>query len=152
MQCLGSPTRAEIDAAHSKGGWLDIGLISLKNIRGAKLYRRILWWSLAITTTPLHLLWNSAISISLSSQNYTAWVVPNDFALFNTTITTDPFGLGYYTGFTVGYPRHVYDYSGRNTLTVDTSYKVHDNSSMTGQNVTFKKSSYKTVNSDIGGA
>ena len=109
MQCLNSPTRAEIDKAHSKGDWLDVGLISIRNLRTATLYRQILWWALAISTIPLHLLWNSAVFVSLSSQNYTAWVVPSDFALFNTTITADPNGLGYYIGLTKGVPSQISD-------------------------------------------
>jgi hypothetical protein len=36
MQCLSSPTRKEVDAAHSTGRYLDIGLPSLRNLNGWK--------------------------------------------------------------------------------------------------------------------
>jgi hypothetical protein len=36
MQCLGSPTRSEVDVAHSMGRYLDIGLPSLGNLNGWK--------------------------------------------------------------------------------------------------------------------
>ena len=44
MQCLCSPTRKEIDVAHSKGDWLDIGLPSVRNILGRISVRRMLFW------------------------------------------------------------------------------------------------------------
>lgn len=90
MQCLSSPTRAEIDTAHSKGKWLDIGVPSVRNLRSVARHRQILWLALAISALPLHLLWNSAFFVSLSGQVYTAWVVPSDFALFNPTAPRDP--------------------------------------------------------------
>src|SRR5881227_2609372 len=31
MQCLSAPTRAEVDKAHSKGFWLSIGIMSVRN-------------------------------------------------------------------------------------------------------------------------
>lgn len=33
MQCLSAPTRDEIDRAHAKGSWLDIGISSIRNLR-----------------------------------------------------------------------------------------------------------------------
>jgi hypothetical protein len=36
MQCLFALTRAEVNAAHAKGKWLDIGVLSARNLR---LYR-----------------------------------------------------------------------------------------------------------------
>ncbi|KAF1945579.1 hypothetical protein EJ02DRAFT_338180, partial [Clathrospora elynae] len=32
MQILHSPTREEIDSAHSRGQWLNIGLLSIRNL------------------------------------------------------------------------------------------------------------------------
>ena len=96
MQCLSSPTRSEIDRAHKKGIWLDVGLPGFKNIWSISAYRRYLWWTLALSTVPLHLFWNSAVFTSLSSYNYTSWVVPSDFALFNVSITNDNIAPGFY--------------------------------------------------------
>lgn len=56
MQCLSAPTRAEIDRAHSRGGWLDVGVHSLKNIFRINRKRAILWCLLGFSSLPLHLL------------------------------------------------------------------------------------------------
>lgn len=56
MQCLSSPTRAEVDAAHSKRRTLDIGLPSFKNLFHVKRWKGLLWLFLCISTLPLHLL------------------------------------------------------------------------------------------------
>ncbi|KAK5112505.1 hypothetical protein LTR62_004262 [Meristemomyces frigidus] len=42
MQCLCSPTREEIDNAHAKGDWLDIGVASARNIFRIRWRRRYL--------------------------------------------------------------------------------------------------------------
>lgn len=71
MQCLASPTRGEIDRAHSKGDWLDIGVASVRNILGRVSKRRIfLWWVLAASSIPIHLLYNSAIFKTMDANNY----------------------------------------------------------------------------------
>lgn len=54
MQCLAAPTRTAIDASHKQGRHLDIGLPSLRNLRG---FRRITLFSfLVLSTLPLHFL------------------------------------------------------------------------------------------------
>jgi len=57
MQVLSSPTRSEVDAAHDKGQWLTIGLLSTRNLRHISRKRLILWLVLAASSIPLHLLW-----------------------------------------------------------------------------------------------
>ncbi|KAL6712952.1 hypothetical protein ACLMJK_009507 [Lecanora helva] len=79
MQCLNSPTRDEIDKAHGRGSWLDVGLPSFRNLRKIGQSRQIQWWLLAVSTIPLHLLWNSAVFASLPSHDYTAYIVPDEF-------------------------------------------------------------------------
>lgn len=74
MQCLSSPTREEIDRAHARRIWLDIGVPSLRNLRGIAQNRVVLWWLLALSSIPLHLLYNSAVSSTLSSQEYFVYV------------------------------------------------------------------------------
>ena len=88
MQCLSSPTRREIDKAHSQGVWLDIGVPSVRNLRRLSMSRIILWWLLAMSSIPLHLLYNSAVFSTLSSREYDAFLVTSDFlngAPFNVT-------------------------------------------------------------------
>lgn len=56
MQCLSSPTRREIDRAHAQGKYLDIGVPSARNLRSIATHKAVLWWILAISSVPLHLL------------------------------------------------------------------------------------------------
>ena len=79
MQCLSSPTRSEIDKAHSKGIWLDIGVPSLRNLRRLSTTRVILWWLLATSSIPLHLLYNSAVFSTLSTQRFNTYLVTSEF-------------------------------------------------------------------------
>jgi hypothetical protein len=57
MQCLSAPTRPEVDKAHHKGNWLDIGIPSLRNVVSSNfgMRKKIRWWILAISSLPLHL-------------------------------------------------------------------------------------------------
>ena len=79
MQCLSSPTRSEIDKAHSQGIWLDIGVPSVRNLRRLSTPRIVLWWLLAISSIPLHLLYNSAVFSTLSTQEFDAFLVTSEF-------------------------------------------------------------------------
>ena len=79
MQCLSSPTRSEIDRAHRKCIWLDIGTPSVKNLRRISWSRIVLWWALAISSIPLHLFWNSAVVSTLYSREYIVLVAPASF-------------------------------------------------------------------------
>lgn len=75
MQCLSSPTRSEIDKAHRQKLWLDIGVPSVRNLRRISASRIALWWLLAASSIPLHLLYNSAVFSSLYSREYKVFVV-----------------------------------------------------------------------------
>lgn len=55
-QVLCSPTRADLDAAHQRGIWLDVGLLSLRNFRYLPRGRVILGLLLSASSIPLHLL------------------------------------------------------------------------------------------------
>lgn len=56
MQVLNSPTRHDVDKAHAKGRWYDIGLLSLHNLRSIPTKRIILCLVLGLSSTPFHLL------------------------------------------------------------------------------------------------
>ena len=91
MQCLSSPTRSEVDKAHSQGIWLDIGVPSVRNLRRLSITRIVLWWLLAISSIPLHLLYNSAVFSTLSSQRFNVFLVTSEFldgASFNVSAST----------------------------------------------------------------
>ena len=56
MQCLSAPMRADVNSAHSRGMWLDIGIPSIKNLHTVGWRRVTLWAVLGLSSLPLHLL------------------------------------------------------------------------------------------------
>jgi hypothetical protein len=56
MQVLSAPTRMECVKAHQRGQWLDIGILSMRNIRFLAWQRKVLWFALGLSSVPLHLL------------------------------------------------------------------------------------------------
>lgn len=79
MQCLSSPTRSDIDKAHARNTWLDIGVPSVRNLSRITRKRTAFWWLLAITSLPLHLMYNSAVFETLSTHDYQVYTVSKDF-------------------------------------------------------------------------
>ncbi|KAL8848269.1 MAG: hypothetical protein Q9221_006707 [Calogaya cf. arnoldii] len=75
MQCLGSPTREEIDRAHAKRRWLDVGVPSVRNLRNISPKRAVTWFLLAISSVPLALMYNSVVFKSLDSNDYHYFLV-----------------------------------------------------------------------------
>ncbi|KAI0848731.1 hypothetical protein F5Y00DRAFT_253217 [Daldinia vernicosa] len=91
MQLQAAPTRADInrvhhaashkkDKTHQEEQWLDIGVPSLRNLQHINKWRRLGWYLLALTSLPIHLMYNSAVFQSLASNDYTIAVVKNSFA------------------------------------------------------------------------
>ncbi|KAI9375881.1 hypothetical protein BJX61DRAFT_539336 [Aspergillus egyptiacus] len=76
LQCLASPSRAEVDNAHRKRRWLSIGI---PNIAGLLLFgkgrRRPLGLILLLTSLPIHLIYNSAIYNTLGPSEYDIAIV-----------------------------------------------------------------------------
>lgn len=56
MQVLSAPTRTEVDLAHAKRKWLDVGVASVRNLKSVERKRYWLWVCLAFSSVPLHLL------------------------------------------------------------------------------------------------
>lgn len=56
MQVLTAPTYGECVLAHRQGKWLDVGILSMRNITSLTLWRKMLWLALCISSLPLHLL------------------------------------------------------------------------------------------------
>ncbi|KAJ4993561.1 hypothetical protein SVAN01_01109 [Stagonosporopsis vannaccii] len=79
MQCLSAPTRREIDKAHGKREWLDVGVPSFRNLIRIGRLRVFLWLLLAVSSLPLHLLYNSAVYASISANSYNGFVVSQTF-------------------------------------------------------------------------
>jgi hypothetical protein len=53
-QILAAPTRREVDEAHKRGEWFDIGINSWRNVRRIGR-RRVVWWVLMGSSILLHL-------------------------------------------------------------------------------------------------
>ncbi|KAE8395465.1 hypothetical protein BDV23DRAFT_194168 [Aspergillus alliaceus] len=79
MQCLTAPTRAQVDQAHAKHRWLDIGVHSIRNLSFIGWPKAGLWLVLLLSTLPLHLLWNSAVVMTTTFNEYSGLVVTRDF-------------------------------------------------------------------------
>lgn len=74
-QCLASPTRKEVDDAHAKRHWLEIGIPSFSNISGRVSPRKsILWSMLSLTSIPIHLVYNSVIFKTVATSEYGTYV------------------------------------------------------------------------------
>ena len=56
MQCLSAPSRTDIDRAHSKRTWLDIGVVSARNLWVMDARRKLLWMILFISSVPVHMM------------------------------------------------------------------------------------------------
>jgi hypothetical protein len=56
LQLIVAPTRAEIDRAHSRQIWLDIGILSFRNLRYISKKRVSIWSLLVLSSIPLHFL------------------------------------------------------------------------------------------------
>ncbi|EJT68583.1 hypothetical protein GGTG_13843 [Gaeumannomyces tritici R3-111a-1] len=77
MQVLSAPTRAQVDRAHTRGRWVDVGVPSLRNLFVAVGWRnKILWVLMATSSIPLHLLYNSVVFSTISASWYTVNPTP----------------------------------------------------------------------------
>ncbi|EFR01229.1 hypothetical protein MGYG_04233 [Nannizzia gypsea CBS 118893] len=79
IQCLSAPTRADIDKVHKELRWLDIGILSVRNFRQIPRSRSILWIILVLSSLPLHLMYNSAIFATTSSNAYYVFLGDKSF-------------------------------------------------------------------------
>jgi len=78
MQALGSPTRTEVDVAHNKRQALVISVGSYRNLLRISWSKLFLWALLALSSFPLHLLWNSTVTQTLATNSYYAMSVAPD--------------------------------------------------------------------------
>ncbi|KAJ5669760.1 hypothetical protein N7462_010830 [Penicillium macrosclerotiorum] len=78
MQTLVAPTREEVDQQHAQRKWLDIGSASVKNLFVIGRDRLALWIVLMLTATPFHLMYNSIVFESLSTNEFGAVIGPKD--------------------------------------------------------------------------
>ena len=107
QQCLTAPTRSEIDAAHAKRRWMDIGVPSVRNLFRIKGERALLWIVIGLTSIPLHLMYAYIAVPARVRANYKncrynsavyTTVAGNDFVV--TVVTNDHFEPGAYSNMT----------------------------------------------------
>ncbi|KAI0144643.1 hypothetical protein GGR57DRAFT_481571 [Xylariaceae sp. FL1272] len=79
IQLQASPTRADVDKAHRRNRWLDIGAPSLRNLRFIGPWRLLSCVILLLSSLPIHLVFNSAVFQSLASNDYSVAVVKDSF-------------------------------------------------------------------------
>lgn len=56
MQVMVAPTRYDINRAHTRGRWLDVGVSGFRNLFAVPWKRKLPWLMIAIGCIPLHLL------------------------------------------------------------------------------------------------
>ncbi|RAH64743.1 uncharacterized protein BO66DRAFT_415656 [Aspergillus aculeatinus CBS 121060] len=80
MQCVGAPTREDVDQEHKQRRWLDIGVVSWRNFRIMNPKRKVLWLLLLLSSTPIHMLYNSVVYASIVTYNYAMVLIPDDLS------------------------------------------------------------------------
>ncbi|KAM3068658.1 hypothetical protein ACMFMG_011181 [Clarireedia jacksonii] len=68
MYFLSSPTRQEVDEAHARGRSLDIGVLSVRNLKTLK--KKALFGVLMISSLPIHLFGNSIVFTASPTLDY----------------------------------------------------------------------------------
>ncbi|KUJ16884.1 uncharacterized protein LY89DRAFT_733887 [Mollisia scopiformis] len=87
MAVYSCPSRQEVDKAHQRGRYLNVGGLSFGNLTGIAK-RKGLVLVLAMSSVPFHLLYNSLVFTALATNQYYWSVVTDDFltgASFNLT-------------------------------------------------------------------
>lgn len=79
MQCLASPSRAQVDEAHSQRRSVAIGVPNIWDLlRRQRGKRQLLGWLLLITSLPVHMIYNSAIFFAFGPTEYSVVVGTGD--------------------------------------------------------------------------
>ncbi|MCJ1224185.1 hypothetical protein MMC12_000829 [Toensbergia leucococca] len=78
--CLAvAPLPEEVDTAHARCKWLDIGVNSWRNLQFVSGMRRWSWVIILLSSVPVQLLSNSAIFLTTTSTNYRQVLVSQGF-------------------------------------------------------------------------
>ncbi|KAF7589729.1 hypothetical protein BBP40_003927 [Aspergillus hancockii] len=78
MQCLGAPSRSDVDQAHRRRKWLDIGTFTFRNFSIMDTKRKVWFILLLLTSTPIHMIYNSVFFSSISTLGYGMVLIPDD--------------------------------------------------------------------------
>jgi len=80
MQILVAPSRSELDRAHQRATWMDIGAPTIRNFAGLSRFKLISWFILLASSVPIHLLFNSSVILVQSQRSQ-----------FGLTVAAEPF-------------------------------------------------------------
>ncbi|KIW00772.1 uncharacterized protein PV09_07752 [Verruconis gallopava] len=80
MSTYSCPSRKEVDRAHARKKWLHVGMLSFRNLTRIAKRKSLVVILLCLSSVPFHLLYNSMVFVSLSSNNYYWAVATEDFA------------------------------------------------------------------------
>ncbi|KAH7233979.1 uncharacterized protein BKA55DRAFT_580583 [Fusarium redolens] len=61
MQIINAPSRADLDRAHARSGWVNIGVPSMRNFLYLGPAKFACWFVLACSSIPIHLFFNSLV-------------------------------------------------------------------------------------------
>ncbi|KAL4972308.1 hypothetical protein BDW66DRAFT_164259 [Aspergillus desertorum] len=95
MRCLSAPSRGDLDRAHAKRQWLDIGVPSARNLARIPRMRMLLWLCLVAFSAPLHLFYNSTVYAALSANGYDVFVANSSFASLTPLDVTTVYDVDY---------------------------------------------------------
>ncbi|KAI1169861.1 hypothetical protein F4777DRAFT_161526 [Nemania sp. FL0916] len=80
MQVLNAPSREELDAAHKKGSWMDVGVSSMRNLFKVSSFKKWCWLGLLITSLPIHLFFNSVVfNTEYREKNFSLTISTEEF-------------------------------------------------------------------------
>lgn len=79
MQCLNAPTGWQLSKAHADRGYSRVGISSPLNFRYLSWTNLVMWWTMAVTSVPVHLLFNSAFYGTLQANDYAITIFAADF-------------------------------------------------------------------------
>ncbi|KAH7346022.1 hypothetical protein BKA66DRAFT_433502 [Pyrenochaeta sp. MPI-SDFR-AT-0127] len=79
MQGLTAPTRKEVNVAHGKGKWVEIGTASIRNLFHVRRRNIWIWILLAVTGLPFHLFFNAVFFTTSQTNQYAVAVVDQSF-------------------------------------------------------------------------
>ncbi|KFA50076.1 hypothetical protein S40293_08611 [Stachybotrys chartarum IBT 40293] len=81
MQCIIAPTRSQVDVAHEKKRWLDIGVPGFRNYPSITWKNKWIWMLLCLSSLPIHFLYNSTMFATTSINHYLILVARESFIL-----------------------------------------------------------------------
>lgn len=79
MQILCSPTREDIDKAHRRARFLEIGVQSVRNLPFIPVPKLLFWLLLCASSVPLHLFFNGVVTESRASTNFLLIIASDSF-------------------------------------------------------------------------